>query len=157
MPRKFKSFEHLLEADPKYGELLFGKVINCIMQDGKKSIAQRLFYQTLDIIQSKVPDKDAKEVLRTAIENVKPKVELKPRRIGGATYQVPVEVAPKRQQSLAIRWLIKFAREKKGKPFAYKFAEEIISAYKGEGAAIRKKEETHKMAEANRAFARYAW
>lgn len=157
MPRKFKSFEHLLEADPKYGELLFGKVINCIMQDGKKSIAQRLFYQTLDIIRSKVPDKDAKEVLRTAIENVKPKVELKPRRIGGATYQVPVEVAPKRQQSLAIRWLIKFAREKKGKPFAYKFAEEIISAYKGEGAAIRKKEETHKMAEANRAFARYAW
>ncbi len=136
---------------------MFGKVINNIMKDGKKSIAQRLFYNTLDIIKSKIKDKEPQDILLQAIENVKPKVELKARRIGGATYQVPVEVTPKRQQSLAIKWLIKFAREKKGKPFAHKLAEEIISAYKNEGNSIKKKEETHKMAEANRAFARYAW
>lgn len=157
MPRKFKSFEKLLEPDPKYKDLLFGKVINCIMKDGKKSIAQRLFYKTLEIIKSKLSDKHPQDVLKQAVENVKPKVELKPRRIGGATYQVPVEVSPKRQESLAIRWLVKYSRDKKGKPFAYKFAEEILAAYKGEGAAVKKKEETHKMAEANRAFARYAW
>jgi small subunit ribosomal protein S7 len=157
MPRKYKSFEHLLEPDPVYGDYLFGKIINCIMKDGKKSIAQKLFYRTLEIIKNKVPDKNPEEVVKQAVENVKPKVELKPRRVGGATYQVPVEVEPKRQQSLAIRWLVKFAREKKGKPFAEKFAEEIIAAYKGEGSAIKKRDETHKMAEANRAFARYAW
>lgn len=157
MPRKFKSFENLLEADPIYGELLFGKIINCIMEDGKKSIAQRLFYKTLEVIKSKLPDKQPQDILKQAIENVKPKVELKPRRIGGATYQVPVEVSPKRQMSLAIRWLIKYSRDKKGKSFSYKLAEEILSAYKGEGSTIKKKEETHKMAEANRAFARYAW
>lgn len=157
MPRKYKSFEHLLEPDPRYNDPVFGKIINCIMKDGKKSIAQRLFYETLEIIKSKMKDKEPQEILKQAIENVKPRVELKARRIGGATYQVPVQVLPKRQQSLAIKWLIKFAREKKGKPFSQRFAEEIISAYKNEGPAIKKKEETHKMAEANRAFARYAW
>lgn len=156
MPRKGKVERRSLPPDPVYNSPLVTKFINYIMWDGKKTTAEWVFYEAMKIVEEKMK-KPPLEVLEKAIENVKPVLEVRPRRVGGATYQVPVEVPPHRQLSLAVRWIIHAARGKKGKPMAEKLAQEIMDAYKGEGAAIKKREDVHKMAEANRAFAHYRW
>ncbi len=157
MPRKYVSTDHLLKPDPRYRDNLASKFINCLMHCGKKSIAQATFYDALESIAEKIKDKEPIEVFRQALENVKPQVEVRSKRVGGATYQVPMEVSRKRQQSLAIRWLLAAARAKKGRPMTKRLAEELMAAYRGEGDAIKKREDTHRMAEANKAFAHFAW
>jgi small subunit ribosomal protein S7 len=132
-------------------------MINTIMYSGKKSIAELIVYDAFEQIGEKVKDKSAIEVLQTAVENVKPRLEVKSRRVGGANYQVPVEVAPSRQEALALRWLIDYARGRKGTAMARALAGEILDAYNNTGSAVKKREDTHKMAQANRAFAHYRW
>jgi len=143
-------------ADPIYNSKLVAKFINKLMWDGEKSKAEKNFYQSFEIIQKRVK-KNALEVFFQAVENVKPVLEVRSRRVGGATYQIPCEVRPKRRETLAIRWIISFSRQRKGRPINERLAQEIILASQGEGAAIKKKEDTHRMAEANRAFAHYRW
>jgi small subunit ribosomal protein S7 len=155
MPRKYKSLKHLLKADPKYNDKLMGRFINCIMVEGKKSLAQRLLYDALNSLEKKLPETNPVEVFNKAITNVKPRIEVKSKRIGGATYQVPTEVSSDRQICLAIRWLLQAARKKRGKPFHLRLADELSSAYKNEGEAITTKQNVHKMAEANKAFAHF--
>jgi small subunit ribosomal protein S7 len=157
MPTKFKSFEDLLKPDPRYKNKLIGKFINCLMFGGKKSLAQRLFYSAMDEVHKKVKDKEPADIFTQAINNVKPMVEVRSRRVGGATYQVPVPVPQKRQISLAYRWILGAARHKKGRPMHVKLADELYSAYRGEGEAIKKRDDVHKMAEANKAFAHLAY
>ncbi len=157
MPRKFKSPERFLKPDPKYKSKLVSKFINCLMWQGKKSTAQGIFYQAMEVIAEKVKEIEPIEVFNRAINHVKPLIEVRSKRVGGATYQVPKEVEKKRQLALAIRWLIESAREKKGRPMHLKLAEEISAAFKKEGAAVMKRENVHKMAEANKAFAHFAW
>jgi len=142
--------------DSLYGEVLVTKFINGIMVDGKKSTAENIFYTAMDKIKEKTGEEGI-EVFKKAVENVKPAVEVKSRRIGGATYQVPIEVRAGRTQTLAIRWMVKFSRERKEYGMIDKLTNEIIAAANGEGASVKKKEDTHKMAEANRAFAHYKW
>ncbi len=144
-------------ADPKYGSMLASKFINCLMWDGKKSVAQRVFYDALEEIAKKIPDVSPIEVFEQAVENVKPQIEVRSKRVGGASYQVPMQVNRQRQQSLAIRWILIAIRDKKGRPTALKLADEIAAAYNREGAAVTKRENTHKMADANKAFAHFAW
>ena len=146
-----------LAPDPQCGSLLASKFINCLMWDGKKSIAQRVFYDALDEIGKKVHDAEPIEVFTQAIENVKPNIEVRSKRVGGASYQVPMQVNRTRQQSLAIRWVLMAIREKKGRPTAEKLATEILAAYNREGAAMTRRENVHRMAEANKAFAHYRW
>ena len=146
-----------VKPDAKYGSVLASKFINCIMRRGKKSVAERVFYDALAIISQKMSGTDPLEVFAQAIENVKPVLEVKSRRVGGATYQVPVEVARKRRESLAFRWIIRATRSKKGRPTAQKLAAEFMNAHKKEGDAVKKREDTHRMAEANKAFAHFAW
>ena len=146
-----------LKPDPRYKSILAGKFINCLMYSGKKSVAQVLFYAALDYIKEKIPDREPIEVFHTAIENVKPYIEVRSRRVGGAAYQVPMQVNRNRQQSLAIRWLLLACREKKGRPMFQKLAEELSAAYNKEGAAYTKRENVHRMADANKAFAHFAW
>ena len=146
-----------VKPDPKYGSSLASKFINCIMRCGKKSIAERVFYDALAIVSKKMPGTDPLELFAQAVENVKPVLEVKSRRVGGATYQVPIEVGRKRRESLAIRWIIQIVRSKKGRPMAEKLAAELMNAYKREGDAVKKREDTHRMAEANKAFAHFAW
>lgn len=157
MPRKYKSTERFLRPDPKYGSTLVSKFVNSLMWDGKKSVAQKIFYNALKHISRKMPDTDPLKVFERAVENVKPVLEVRPRRVGGATYQVPMEVKPKRQTSLAFKWIINAARSKRGKPMYIRLADELIAAYNKEGAAYKKREDTHRMAEANKAFAHLAW
>ena len=132
-------------------------MINVIMEEGKKGVAERVVYGALDIMQEKLPEEPVLKAFSKAIDNVRPKVELKARRVGGATYQVPVDVSSLRGTSLALRWVRDFARKKKGKPMLNKIADELIAAYKQEGAAIKKRDETHKMAEANKAYSHFRW
>ena len=146
-----------LRPDPKFGSLLASKFINCLMEDGKKSVAQGVFYRAMDIVGKKINDAEPIEVFNRAVENVKPAVEVRSKRVGGAAYQVPMPVNRNRQQSLAIRWLLQAVREKKGRATHEKLAEEIIAAYKREGAAVTKRENVHRMADANKAFAHFAW
>ncbi|MDO5113905.1 MAG: 30S ribosomal protein S7 [Planctomycetia bacterium] len=146
-----------LVGDPVYGSLLASKFINCMMYDGKKSVAQEVFYNALEEIAKKVTDKPAIEVFTQAIENVKPNIEVRSKRVGGASYQVPMQVNRVRQQSLAIRWILGAVRDKKGLPASRKLANEILAAYNKEGTAITKRENVHRMAEANKAFAHFAW
>jgi small subunit ribosomal protein S7 len=146
-----------LKPDPKYGSELAGKFINCMMWSGKKATAQRIFYDALDEIKSRMGDKEPIEVFLQAVENVKPHIEVRSKRVGGASYQVPMQVNRQRQQSLAIRWLLMAVREKKGRPTAMKLADELIAAYNREGVAVTRRENTHRMAEANKAFAHFAW
>lgn len=146
-----------LKPDPRYKSILAGKFINCLMYSGKKSVAQVLFYAALDYIKEKIPDREPIEVFHTAIENVKPYIEVRSRRVGGAAYQVPMQVNRNRQQSLAIRWLLLACREKKGRPMYLKLADELIAAYNKEGVAFTKRENVHRMADANKAFAHFAW
>ena len=157
MPRNFKSTAVLLKPDPKFGSPLATKLINKLMQDGKKTTAQKIFYDALDMATKKLPDaEDQVEIFTKAIENVKPGVEVRSKRVGGANYQVPREVKRARQQSLAIRWIVDNSRKKKGKPMAERLAEELIDAYNGQGASVSWKENVHKMADANKAYAHYA-
>ncbi len=148
---------HVPKPDVKYGSVLLAKFINLMMYDGKRSVAERLVYKALSVIQQKLGDAKPLEVFETAISNVKPLVEVKSRRVGGATYQVPVEVSPKRQLSLAVRWIRAAARGKKGRPMHLRLAAELIDAFHREGAAMTVRENTHRMAEANKAFAHFAW
>ncbi|MDI9388281.1 MAG: 30S ribosomal protein S7 [Synergistota bacterium] len=156
MPRKGHVKKKLAVPDTKFGSPALGKFINSLMRDGKKSTAERIMYDALDIAGEKL-QVEPFEVFKKAMENVRPLVEVRPRRVGGATYQVPVEVPAERAQVLSIRWVLNFARNKKGMPMADRLARELMDAYKNEGASIKKKEDTHKMAEANRAFAHYRW
>ena len=149
--------EDQLKPDPRYGDKVLSRFINCIMQDGKKAVAQRIVYMALDEIEKRTKgDPGAIDVFHRAISNVKPDVEVRSKRVGGANYQVPREVKRHRQQSLAIRWVVDNARKKKGKPLAQRLAEEFVDAYNGTGASVTWKENVHKMAEANRAYAHYA-
>ena len=146
-----------LKPDPKFKSVLASKFINCLMYDGKKSVAQGVFYDALDQIKERIPDKEPIEVFHQALENVKPHIEVRSRRVGGAAYQVPMQVNRNRQQSLAIRWLLAAIREKKGRATHLKLADELIAAYNREGAAVTKRENVHRMADANKAFAHFAW
>lgn len=146
-----------LKPDPKYKSILASKFINCLMYDGKKSTAQNVFYDALDLIKERLADQDPIEVFHTAVENVKPHVEVRSRRVGGAAYQVPMQVNRNRQQSLAIRWILGAVREKKGRATFLKLADELIAAFNREGAAVTKRENVHRMADANKAFAHFAW
>jgi small subunit ribosomal protein S7 len=157
MPRKYDSLEHLLRPDPKFQNPLLGKFINCVMKEGKKSVAIRIVYDALDLVQKRLPGEDPVKVFQMAINNVKPLVEVRSRRVGGATYQVPVDVGSKRQLALAIRWILDTSRKKRGKAMSERLAEEFILASRREGGAYLTRENVHKMAEANKAFAHYAW
>ncbi|MDD5066021.1 MAG: 30S ribosomal protein S7 [bacterium] len=156
MSRKKRVFRRESKPDIKYGNVTLGRLINKIMIEGKKSTAERIVYDTLDILEKKM-NKKGMEVFDQALNNIKPEVEVKSRRIGGATYQIPVEVPPERAVALAILWLITYARNKKGRSMSEKLAAEISDAYNNTGASIKKREDTHKMAEANRAFAHFIW
>ncbi len=157
MPRNYRSTAVLQRPDPRYGSMLATKLINKLMWDGKKATAQKLFYDALDLAAKKLPDvEDKAEIFSRAIDNVRPSVEVRSKRVGGANYQVPREVKRHRQQSLAIRWLVDNARKKKGKPMAISLAEELLDAYNGTGASVQWKENVHKMADANKAYAHYA-
>ncbi len=156
MPRRNRPPRREVMPDYKYNSELVSRFINKIMLDGKKSTAQRIFYDAMGIIESRAK-RPALEVFEQAIRNATPLIEVKPRRVGGATYQVPVEVRPERQQSLAIRWLVDTARKRPGKSMAEKLANELMDAANNTGATIKKREDTHRMAEANRAFAHYRW
>ena len=143
--------------DPRYNNRLVQQVINMFMRDGKKSLSERIVYDAFDLMKKSTNTNDILTVFHKAIENVRPHVELKARRVGGATYQIPIEVRHDRSLSLAIRWIRNSSRSRKGAPMAKRLADELLAAYKGEGTAVRKRDDFHKMAEANRAFAHYRW
>ncbi len=157
MPRKGSVAKRKVVGDPKFQDILVTKFINDIMRKGKKSVAEGIFYDCLNSLSEKTGNKNSLEVLKKAVDNTKPVLEVKPRRVGGATYQVPMEVSPERRVNLAIKWLVGFARARAGKPMGEKLALEVLDAYNNTGTAIKKKEDTHKMAEANKAFAHYRW
>ncbi len=146
-----------LKPDPRFNSLLASKFVNCLMLDGKKTVAQNVFYDALEEIGRRMPDQKPIEVFEQAVENVKPYIEVRSKRVGGASYQVPMQVNRGRQQSLAFRWLLQAVRDKKGRPTHLKLADELMSAYKKEGVAYTKRENTHRMADANKAFAHFAW
>lgn len=156
MSRKHQAPQREVLPDPKYNDVLITKVINTLMYDGKKSTSESIFYQALDLIEKKVGEEGIK-VFKKAMNNIKPAVEVKSRRIGGATYQVPVEVRPNRKQSLALRWLRDYSRTRAGKNMVEKLADEIIDAANNRGGAVKKREDVYKMAEANKAFAHLKW
>ncbi len=157
MAKKFTASAKQLKPDPKYNNKLVSKFINCLMHDGKKSVAQRVFYDALDIIAKKMNDTEPVDVFETAINNVKPMLEVRSKRVGGASYQVPMQVSSKRQQSLAFRWILQSSRGKKGKPMCQRLAAELLDAYEKKGSAMTTRENVHRMAEANKAFAHFAW
>jgi len=156
MPRRGPVKPREIPPDPVFGSWLVSKMINRIMKDGKKTKAQKIFYAALNLIEQRT-GQNPLDVFQKAIRNVMPTLETRPRRVGGAVYQVPMEVRPRRRVSLAIRWIVLNAREREGKSMAEKLADELIDASRGEGGAVRKKEEVHRIAEANRAFAHYRW
>lgn len=157
MPRNYKSTAVYTKPDPKFGSLLASKIINAVMMGGKKTVAQKVFYDAVEMASKKLPEaEDQIEIFTKALENVRPLVEVRSKRVGGANYQVPREVKRARQQSLAIRWIVSFARKKKGKPMAERLAEELVDAYNGTGQSVQWKENIHKMAEANKAYAHFA-
>lgn len=157
MGRKKRVFKKKRYEDPLYHDPVVARFINRLMQRGKKGVAERILYEVFDRISEKKLGKESLEIFKRAVENCKPFVAVRSRRVGGATYQVPMEVRPERRQSLAIRWLITYAQERKGKSMHEKLCDELVDAYNGTGGAIRKKEDVHKMAEANKAFAHYRW
>ncbi|MFC2027513.1 30S ribosomal protein S7 [Chloroflexota bacterium] len=156
MPRRGKVPERVILPDVKYGSEKLARFTNKLMLDGKKSIAEKIVYDMLDIIREQT-NREPLEVFNEALKNTTPILAVKPRRIGGATYQVPVEVTPERGATLSMRWLITTARARKGKPMAERLASEVMDAARGEGNTVKKRTDTHKMAEANRAFAHYRW
>ncbi|MDP3723669.1 MAG: 30S ribosomal protein S7 [Candidatus Omnitrophota bacterium] len=157
MSRRHRLDRSELPADPRYNNRLVQKLINMLMQDGKKSKSERVVYGAFDVMKQATGTNDVLTVFHKAIENVRPHVELKARRVGGATYQIPIEVRSERSLSLALRWLRNAARSRRGAPMVKRLSDELLAAFKGEGAAVKKREEIHKMAEANRAFAHYRW
>lgn len=158
MARKsFTKAEEQLQPDARYGSKLLSRFINYFMLDGKKSIAERIVYDALDIIAKRIQDAQPLEVFEKAIENVKPMIEVRSKRVGGASYQVPMQVSAKRRQSLAFRWIRDSVRSGSGKPTCQRMADELMAAYRGEGAAMQTRENIHRMAEANKAFAHFAW
>jgi len=157
MAKKFTASSQQLKPDAKYNSKLVSKFVNCLMWGGKKSTAQQVFYDAMDIIGKNVKDAEALEVFEKAINNVKPLLEVRSKRIGGASYQVPMQVSTRRQQSLAFRWILASARGKKGKPMCERLASELIDAYNERGSAMTTRENIHRMAEANKAFAHFAW
>lgn len=157
MARKFTASKTQLKPDPRFGSKLVSKFVNCLMHDGKKSVAQRVFYEAMELIEKRLPNENPLDVFNRAVDNVMPVIEVRSKRVGGATYQVPMQVRKNRQQTLAIRWLLLSAREKKGRPMAIKLSDELLAAYNREGAAISKRENVHRMADANKAFAHFAW
>ena len=157
MSRKGKISKRKAVPDLKFHDILVTKFVNDLMRRGGKSVAEGIFYDCLDFIAKKTGNKNPLEVLKKAIDNTKPILEVKPRRVGGATYQVPVEVSPERRVNLAIKWIVGFSRAKTGKPMSEKLALELLDAFNNTGVSVKKKEDTHKMAEANKAFAHYRW
>lgn len=155
--RRRKAQEKEVLSDPKFNSKIVAKFINMVMLEGKKALAEKMVYGAFEIIKQQLNEPDAIKIFHKAIDNVRPRLEVKPRRVGGATYQVPIEVKQERGTSIALRWIRDFAKTKKGKSMQDKLADEIIAAYKGEGAAIKKREDTHKMAESNKAFAHFRW
>ena len=157
MPRKKLLERRPVTPDPRFNSALVAKFTNGLMSDGKKNVARRLFYDAMEIIGGKVSDQEPLTVFEEAMENVRPRVEVKSRRVGGATYQVPVEVRPERRNALAIRWIINFSKGRSGQTMSEKLAAELLDAFNNRGASVKKKDDTHKMAEANKAFAHYRW
>ena len=155
--KKFTASEDMLKPDPRFNSKLVSKFINCLMYDGKKTIAQKVFYGAMDQVAKKMKDAQPLEVFEGAINNVKPYVEVRSRRVGGANYQVPMQVNKRRQQSLAFRWLLAACRDQGGRPMADRLADELMAAYRKEGKAMNTREQTHRMADANKAFAHFAW
>ncbi len=156
MPRRAMISQRVIAPDARYNDKLVSKFINVIMRKGKKSIAEKICYQALDVIKTKTAN-DALKIFKTAVDNVRPMVEVKSRRVGGASYQVPVDIRPNRRMALALRWLTQYAQQRSGKSMGEKLAAEILDASNNTGGAIKKKEDTHRMAEANKAFAHYRW
>lgn len=157
MAKKFTASSVQLKPDPKFNSKLVSKFVNCMMWDGKKSTAQQIFYDAMEIVSGKLKDVPPVEIFETAINNVKPLLEVRSKRVGGASYQVPMQVNPRRQQSLAFRWILASARGKKGKPMCQRLAGELLDAYNRQGGAMTTRENVHRMAEANKAFAHFAW
>lgn len=156
MPRRRRPQKRIILPDPKYKDVVVAKFINGMMLSGKRSVAEKIFYDALDQIEAKLK-KDPLDVFRKAMDNVAPILEVKSRRVGGATYQVPVEVRPGRRQALAIRWLVRYSRARGERTMAERLANELMAAFKNEGSSVKKREDTHKMAEANKAFAHFRW
>ncbi len=156
MPRRYRPEKRQIPPDPRYNSVLVQKFINKVMKNGKKSVAEKIVYGAFDRIQQRT-GRDPLDVFQAAIRNTTPVLEVKPRRVGGATYQVPIEVPPDRRLSLSMRWLIHAARARKGRPMAERLADELLDAANNTGAAVKRKEDTHRMAEANRAFVHYRW
>ena len=157
MPRRRTAAKREILPDPKFGNKLVTRFVNSLMEHGKKSTAEKIFYSSMDEIAEKVKGEDPVNVFKLAIDNIKPMVEVKSRRVGGANYQVPVDVRPERRTALAIRWLLTAARERNEKTMQKRLAGELMDAFKKAGAAVKKREDTHRMAEANKAFAHYRW
>lgn len=155
--KKFTASEEKLKPDPRFNSTLVSKFINSLMWAGKKTVAQSIFYDAMDLIAKKNKETPALEVFETALNNVKPYVEVRSKRVGGANYQVPMQVNKRRQQSLAIRWILQACREQSGRPMSARLADELLAAFKKEGKAFNTREQTHRMAEANKAFAHFAW
>lgn len=155
--RRRKAETRQTAPDPKYNNQLVAKFVSVLMSSGQKTVAENIVYGALDILKQKTQEEDALKAFTKAIDNVRPRLEVRPRRVGGATYQIPLEVPTNRANSLAMRWIRDFAQSKKGKPMTIKLADELVAAYKSEGLAIKKRDETHKMAEANRAFSHLRW
>ncbi|APZ96061.1 30S ribosomal protein S7 [Fuerstiella marisgermanici] len=157
MVKKFTASPMQLKPDTRYNSKLVSKFVNCLMYDGKKSVAQRVVYDAMEIIRKQLPDEDPLDVFVTAVDNVKPAIEVRSKRVGGATYQVPTPVSAKRQQALSIRWILEAVRGRKGRPVGRSLADELLSAFRREGSAMNKRENVHRMADANKAFSHFAW
>jgi len=155
--RRRRVAERVVPEDPKYNSKVVAKFINMVMLEGKKSTAEKIVYGAFEIVKKTLNEQDVLKIFYKALDNARPRLEVKPRRVGGATYQVPIEVRQERGTSIAFRWIRDFAKNKKGKSMRDKLADEIMAAYRGEGAAIKKRDDTHKMAEANKAFAHFRW
>lgn len=156
MPRRYRPPRRTVEPDEKYNSELVARFINRLMQQGKKSVAARIAYDAFDIMEERT-HRNPLEVFQQAVENATPSLEVRARRVGGATYQIPIEVRPERRTSLAIRWLIQASKSRKGRPMAERLADELMDAARNTGTTVKKREDTHKMAEANKAFAHYRW
>ncbi|HTH46527.1 MAG TPA: 30S ribosomal protein S7 [Candidatus Limnocylindria bacterium] len=157
MSRRRQAFKRSVTPDAKFNSHLVGRLVNVIMRSGQKNVAQRIVYGALDTLAEKNPGVNSLEILQRSIENAKPRIETKPRRVGGATYQVPMEIPGERQTALAMRWIVDFADARKGVPMQQALASELMEAYQGQGGAIRKRDDVHKMAQANKAFAHFRW
>ncbi|MCX7771372.1 MAG: 30S ribosomal protein S7 [Proteobacteria bacterium] len=156
MARRRRAEQRTILPDPVYNDVVVAKFINCMMRSGKKSVSQKIFYEAMEIIKNKT-SMDGIQVFKQAMENVKPQIEVRPRRVGGATYQVPMEVRPERKISLAIRWILSAARSRNERTMINKLAGELLDAYNNKGGAVKKREDVHKMAEANKAFSHFRW